>query len=163
MPQNNKYIIAKRRQEISALYLQGKPQYEIAELVDVNQSQVSRDLKHLKKEWLKSAIRDFDEAKSQELAKIDNLEQEYWDAWEKSKEDYKQTTKRAKGKNEKTTEKEQIEKNVIVFGDPAFLKGVQWCIDKRCKILGIDAPQKIEPVGDNPSAVIILPSNNRDE
>jgi len=24
-------------------------------------------------------------------------------------------------------------------GDPRFLTGVQWCIERRCKILGIDA------------------------
>jgi hypothetical protein len=27
-------------------------------------------------------------------------------------------------------------------GNPEFLKGVQWCINKRCEILGFDAPKK---------------------
>jgi hypothetical protein len=30
-------------------------------------------------------------------------------------------------------------------GNPAFLAGVQWCINKRCEIFGFDAPKKNEP------------------
>ena len=28
-------------------------------------------------------------------------------------------------------------------GDPRFLQNVQWCIQKRCKILGLDAIEKL--------------------
>jgi hypothetical protein len=31
------------------------------------------------------------------------------------------------------------------IGDPRFLAGVQWCINKRCEILGLDAPAKFAP------------------
>ncbi len=29
-------------------------------------------------------------------------------------------------------------------GNPAYLSGVQWCIDRRCKLLGLDAPIKAQ-------------------
>lgn len=29
-------------------------------------------------------------------------------------------------------------------GNLAYLSGVQWCIDRRCKILGLDAPIKAQ-------------------
>ena len=40
-----------------------------------------------------------------------------------------------------------MEKTIVkdrLVGDPRFLAGVQWCIDKRCKIMGLDAPQLVE-------------------
>jgi hypothetical protein len=33
-------------------------------------------------------------------------------------------------------------KIVKTCGDPRFLNGVQWCIDRRAKLLGLDAPSK---------------------
>ena len=30
-------------------------------------------------------------------------------------------------------------------GDPRYLAGVQWCVEQRCKILGLNAPQKVAP------------------
>lgn len=33
-------------------------------------------------------------------------------------------------------------KIVKTCGDTKFLAGVQWCIDRRCKLLGLDAPSK---------------------
>ena len=85
---------------------------------------------------------DINEAKARELAKIDNLETEYWTAWEKSKEDYKQKSTKAKGTGEVAITLEKTTKEVIVYGDPRFLAGIQWCISKRCDIIGIDAPKQ---------------------
>ena len=34
-------------------------------------------------------------------------------------------------------------------GDPRFLEGIFKCIDKRCKMLGLDAPAKQEISGPN--------------
>jgi len=100
----------------------------------VGQTTVSRDIKALQDQWLESSLVDFTAAKATELAKIDNLERIYYDAWERSCEDAETTTKKAveDGKKEATkTTKGQV-------GDPRFLNGVQWCIDKRCKIFGLD-------------------------
>ena len=144
MPQNKKQIIEERRQKIAALYLKGAPQFQIAKEVEVTQAQVSKDLKVLTARWRESSLIDINEAKMKELAKIDQLEQEYWTAWEKSKEDYQQTMKKAKGTTEKVNYQEKVVKEMIVYGDPRFLQGIQWCIDKRCKIFGVEAPKQIE-------------------
>jgi Trp operon repressor len=76
--------IQDRRSQVAELYLTGKTQKQIAEQFGVNFAQISRDLKVIRQEWLESRVRDFDEAKAEELAKNDVLEVEYWDAWRRS-------------------------------------------------------------------------------
>lgn len=138
--------IAKHRRQISSLYLQGCLQAEIAEELNIGQATVSRDLKALRGEWLKDSKADFNAAKAQELAKVDRLEREYWVAWEASKEDKEvTTTEKVKGSATERS-KAQVRREGQV-GHPSFLAGVQWCIERRCKILGIDAPTRSEIAG----------------
>lgn len=149
--------IARDRKRIGELYLKGWLQNDIAKELKISQSTVSRDLKALFKQWQKSALVDIDKAKAKELAKVDNLELEYWTAWKRSCEDAETTVKKTKGNvkkykgndgqfiAERPAEIDQTSKGQS--GDPRFLQGVQWCIDKRCKILGIDAPQKLVHTG----------------
>lgn len=130
------------RRRIADLYLQGETQIDIAEKVGISQGTVSRDIKFLQDFWLKSSLIDFDEAKSKELAKVDRLEREYWDAWERSCEDAESTTEKEIELDDRTIRKEATQTAKGQAGDPRFLAGVQWCIEKRCKILGLDAPIK---------------------
>lgn len=147
MPRKNKKEgVLERRAIVSKLYLQGWYQVDIAAEVGVTQQQVSADLKVLRSQWLESSLRDFDEARDQELFKIDNLEREYWSAWEKSKQDYKKKMTKVKGGIKDPNYVEKTESEVIIFGDKRFLDGVQWCITKRCEILGLNAPIKKEVV-----------------
>jgi hypothetical protein len=122
------------------LYLQGWLQADIAEEVGVSGATVSRDLKVLQSKWLASALVDFNEAKSQELAKIDRLEREYWHAWARSCENAEQMTQ--EGTPDSVEKVKKTSKGQA--GDPRFLQGVQWCIERRCKILGVDAPERHE-------------------
>ena len=68
--------------EISRLYLTGVTQTDIAARLGVSQQQISYDLKALQKRWLAASLAHVDDAKARELAKIDQLEREYWKAWE---------------------------------------------------------------------------------
>jgi hypothetical protein len=144
--------IARDRRRVADLYLKGWLQADIAAELSIDQSTVSRDLKALQKAWMASALVDIDAVKGRELAKVDQLEREYWVAWERSCEDAETVTQKTKG----TVQRRQDDDGTFVAerpaeatkvskgqaGDPRFLQGVQWCIDKRCKIMGIDAPQK---------------------
>lgn len=129
-----------RRERVAAMYLQGLTQYEIAEREKINQGNVSRDLQAVRKAWQSSAIRDYDEDVNRELDRIDLLERTYWDAWQRSlSERTRSRTKRRTGaqpSDEASVEREQRD------GNPAYLAGVLSCIEKRCKILGLDAPER---------------------
>ena len=83
----NETTLAARRQQVAAAYLRGEYQADIATRFGISQQQISLDLKTIRAMWLQSAVRDFDAARAEELAKIDAVEAEFWGAWEKSKKD----------------------------------------------------------------------------
>jgi hypothetical protein len=136
--------IRRDRAEIAQLYLQGKLQSEIGATLGLSRQQIGYELKAVRQEWLQSSIVDFNAKKAEELARIDHLERNYWAAWESSKKERQTSTTEqvtcAAGDRLKAAlrKEEQV-------GDPRFLAGVQWCISKRCEILGLDAPKKIAP------------------
>ena len=142
----SKSELARDRRRIADLYLQGWTQTAIANKIGIHQPAVSRDLKALQKAWLASALIDLNNAKAKELAKVDKLEREYWVAWERSYEDAETVKQRGSPATAGAGIKpESIEKTVKgQAGDPRFLAGVQWCIERRCKIIGIDAPTNID-------------------
>jgi len=146
------------RLRISSLYLSGKTQWEIHEQIGLSQAQVSRDLKALHGEWLKQATGNVAALKARELAKIDALERTYWAAWERSCQEARRKSLRARGTITKSvtdadgttrfvqeTPAEQVLTTEDKVGDKRYLEGVQWCIERRCKILGVDAPLKVAP------------------
>jgi hypothetical protein len=126
-------------ERIATLYLKGKRQVDIAAELGIAQSQVSYDLKEIHARWRKSALVDINEVKQRELARIDELERTYWDAWNRS---MGETVKTTTSKSDKDGGKASITKEQQV-GNPAYLSGVQWCIEQRCKIFGIYEATKI--------------------
>ena len=129
--------IAERRRKCGELYLQGRTQTEIGIELRVGQPCVSKDLAFLRKEWLAAAVMDFNAAKARELARIDTLEREAWDAYAKSKaaKVRRLAEKVQRGKGDVETRTQQIEEES--YGDPRLLDRVAWCIEQRLKIFGV--------------------------
>jgi len=166
MPQNRKKVIEKRRAEVAEYYLKGVPQFKIAERLGVSKSQITRDLKKLSEGWQKSAMDDMSKIKARELAKLDVIEQEAWEAWRRSCEEKtkKAVKKKTYGKKE-DTEQSQIKEQMI--GDPRWHEIILKCVSKREEILGYGAARKLDIKSDGEKlqgggAVIILPSNGRE-
>ena len=127
------------RLDVARYYLEGKWQREIAELTGLSQVMVSYDLAAIQKQWRDVPQAELNELKAKELAKIDNLERTYWEAWENSKKSIKSTSTAKDGEKIKLGTRSQ-ERN----GNPQFLQGVERCVDRRIKLLGLDAPAKSE-------------------
>lgn len=141
----NKLERSRRRAKLAELYARGKYQHEMAEILGCSQQQVSYDLKVLHRFWQQSAIFNINEAKLRELAKIDQLERTYYDAWERSTKTKETKSGKQKGsadpKNPKGLKVESAElstKQETLIGDPRFLEGVQWCIKQRAELLGLN-------------------------
>lgn len=143
----------KRRADVARLYLQGRRQVDIASAVGVNQSTVSRDLDHLRREWQADAKRSIDQRAAEELARIDRIEATAWEAWERSCRDaealHAETVRGRADKHGKPLPELQRTSKTVKgqAGDPRFLERVGWCVERRCKILGLDAPEKHEHTG----------------
>jgi hypothetical protein len=138
--------ILKRREQISALYLKGKTQLEIANHLNISRQLVSHDLQILYKEWGKNIEININELKAKELRKLDALEAEYWELYERSKNEYIKTTTIANKKDspkkidtdEKTSaitiKKEQYNR----IGNNFVLDSIARVIEQRCKLLGLE-------------------------
>lgn len=130
-----------RREKVSFMYRRGMTQVAIAKELDINQSNISRDLKQIRSEWLESRVKDFDAAKEIELQKIDEVERQAWAAWERSVGVVERRTTRKKDAGDRSESEATVVKTDQA-GDPRFLQNVLDCIQRRCKILGLDAPEK---------------------
>lgn len=107
---------------VAQMYFQGKYQKEIGAKLGLSQQQISYDLAKLHKRWTAASLLEVQKFKARELARIDHLERVYWESWEDSTKIINESGK--------------------FLGDKRFLDGVQWCIAKRCEILGLNAASK---------------------
>lgn len=144
--------------EIAELYLKGETMQSIATQISaqrhysIGRSTIYNDLQVLHARWKESQLVDFDAAKAKELTRIDKLESEYWFAWSRSlRQSEEILTERIQDNLQNQGNagvghvREKVKKREITtYGDPRYLQGVQWCIDKRCKIFGLDAPKQVE-------------------
>ncbi len=151
------------RRNIAKLYLQGTTQMEIAERLNISQPTVSRDLTVIQKEWAAARINDIDERKRLELAKIDNLELTYWDGWKRSLENAETETTKMQGNKDEPGKIEKTKRVEGQAGDPRFLNGVGWCINKRCELLGLNAPKDIDVGGQVNIKVVYDDGDSRDK
>ena len=149
--------IADRRRNVANLYLRGAWQPEIAKEVGVSQSTISRDLAVVRRQWLKEASKDYDAKVAQELAKIDAVELEAWTEWKKSKE--RERTKRMIKESRKGEVIQAIEETVTVetlLPEGRYLEIIQKCIARRCKLMGLDAPERHELTGADGGALSVV-------
>jgi transcriptional regulator with XRE-family HTH domain len=134
--------------ETAALYLRGLSQDEIAQRLNVSRQQIGYDLKVLHRRWQESALADFGAKKAAELAKVDELERSYWEAWQRSCQlrevSTQEKTQAGEGQGEAARFKAGFRKEQR-DGNPQFLQGVERCIEMRCKIIGAFAALKIAP------------------
>lgn len=167
-PKRSKEQIELDRVEVARLYLRGHSQPEIARLVtearieaveaelkrelhpieqnehEFSLAMVKYDLGKIREAWRQSALIAFDARIAEELARIDNLEVEYWRAWERSTHNKEIEVGRIIGTSGGQPERtEAMTRSEGQAGDPRFLQGVAWCIDRRCKLLGLDKPDKV--------------------
>lgn len=147
-PKRSPSQIARDRATIAELYLRGWQQVRISEHLTEQSEEgiaysldmIRRDLREIRAQWRKSALIDFDAVKQEQLAKLDMMEVQTWDQWLRSCEDYQKHTtgKGTQGPIDKTETGGQT-------GDPRYMNVLLSIIERRCKLLGLDAPQKVAP------------------
>lgn len=126
-------------QRVAQCYLQGMSQSAIAEEVDISPYMVKSALKNLRQQWQERALYDFSVAKAEELAKIDEVERTAWTNFHESVKARESITTMKTGDNPQTKIKN---KSKGPTSDSKWLDTIKWCIDQRCKILGLYAPKQ---------------------
>ena len=109
-----------RRKRVLALYLRHVTQSEIASLLNVNQSTISRDIEVIEAEWRKERDRDLSEWKARMLADLESIERD-------------------------------ASTRYTVTNEPEWLRLRLLVQERRAKLLGTDAPKKLEL--DSPTAL----------
>jgi transposase len=122
---------------VARLYVRGSSIRKIATQLGLSHGTIGNDLKAIREAWRDSSIRDWDAHRELELQKLDELESEAWEGWERSKQDA--VTVKETPRGTETTTKRQA-------GDPRFLEVIKGCIVRRSALLGLDAPKKMIPL-----------------
>lgn len=96
---------------------------------------VYKDLKQLLINWKREHEENIDLYITKELSKLDKIEAELWDAWERSK---KRIVSKIRQSGLKTARSETF------AGNPRYLDLVLSVQQRRAKLLGLDAPVKVD-------------------
>ena len=161
--------IEKDREQIAKWSLRGWSLRKIARELNLSKSQIDYDIKEIQRQWHKDTAIALDEHKEKVLAELIEVKNEAWAAWERSQNNFESKTATLQSKTKKkidpntgmeTEETKPVPINQVIhtenrFGDPRFLDQVNKCIERRCKLLGLDAPQKQEHTGKDGGPIII--------
>ena len=143
---------------IARMYVRGHTQMEMIDAItkdqpyELTRGAITRDLKEVRRRWAQEYLADYNDLRIRELAHIDALESAYWDAWQRSMVDKEEVTtetirdeySRKDGGTPGYNRQRKLAKRVGQVGSKAFLEGIQWCIEQRCKILGLHATKKVQ-------------------
>jgi hypothetical protein len=110
--------IRERRMKITELARQGYRQWEIGEMLGIKQCTVAKDLKIMETIWMRSGMLDLHVMKLRQLNKLDEMEQIAIQRLEALKKDPRAGSR--------------------------WLEERRKIIDRRCKILGLDAPKQFD-------------------
>jgi len=148
-------------------YLRGRSFRDIAKELGCGLSTTKRDIDAIRDEWRRSRMDAYGHEQLHELAKIDAIEREAWSQWEASKKEEVATRAETEvqiieGANGTVVRKPGGEKVVrttrLRNADPRYMETIRWCVEQRCKLLGLLAPQKIAPTnpeGTGPAKVVL--------
>lgn len=132
------------RAQIAGRYVRGDEQATIAQALGLTQPAISYHLQIIEAEWARQYAAAIDAAKWAQLARVDELERTYWQAWADSREAINRQTQTADvpDPSKPARPSRVVQVTEERSGDPRWLAGVQWCIETRCKILGLWAPER---------------------
>lgn len=168
------YQQTKAKEIIAKIILRKGTQEKAAEEIEkqlgirISRQQVSYHVKALQQEWLANSQRDIATIKAEEIAELDNLKNEVYNEWERSKLNAETTTTKLVGIDEAKSNKakqhsvfiddeaedprnpklqvqtEETKKVAGQSGDPRYITNLLNIQERKAKLLGLDAPTKLQ-------------------
>lgn len=189
-PKANKRVAAQVDQDRAAfvkLFVRGWSQREMVEWIkknrpyELSRSQIAADLAHVLEEWKDERLTARDGLIKKQLMKLQQIESELWEAWEKSKGEA--VTTESKSQLEKGGKQQPIEAKVRKesrVGDVMIMRAILDAQKMIHELLGLNAPRRlaveredgagVQAVGmmdaidvdTTPRVVLYLPKNGRE-
>ena len=142
------------------LFLRGYPYREIAKRLNddlakrkmdyrLTESMVYYDLQKLLISWKRDQLESIDQYVTLELQKLDKMETEAWNAWELSKQKKTKNKTKKAGNGLMGRQIMTEEATETTSGNPRYLDLLLNVQHRRAKMLGFDAPIKIDIPGVN--------------
>ena len=166
--------------EIGRLCLKGYSQAEIAEVLNadpargytITQQTISRDVAEIRKRWEAEYKASRNALVAEQLRRLADIERQAHEEWERSKLNWSGKAQRVKGQASdgagkvRPNEVEQTTKEEGRLGDPRYLDVLLKAIDRKAKLLGLDAPAKMDhtlAVADPLADYLAMPAERRRE
>ena len=119
---------------------------DMAVRVGLTRRTVQAELMCIKTEWRTRTHIDFESAISQQLDRIDLIEKYAYEGWERSlvrkTVETKQAVRTVSGQVDRATVRAETGD-----GNPVYLARLSWCIEQRCRILGLEKPREVNVQG----------------
>lgn len=137
----SKGLLAGRSHQLIAWQLSQERPYNLT------RSQISKDAQKIYAEWREAYLHNVNSVKARELARLDLVESQAWEAWERSQQPQTETEEveiddnmdgRASYSRRKSTEK-----STGRVGEVKYLQTIEGCIRARCRILGLESPKSV--------------------
>lgn len=155
--------VAARRAQVTEWYFQAISQREMAAALDVSPATISADIAFSRAEWLNDRKAYINKWVNRELERIEWLEQEATEAWEKSKtawlDDKNPDMKRGDIVRTAGTSNGAPYNSVtsrLSHGNPKYLDDIKWCVEQRCKLLGLIIDRKDHTSDGKPFTVAFI-------
>jgi transcriptional regulator with XRE-family HTH domain len=139
-------IVRDREQRAWQLSAQGKGQTEIAAALGVSQSAVSQILKRVSLRVQGEMTGAIAQTKAQQCARLDHVYSQAMTAWDESRKprSLSRRRRRTTAATGQPLEEETINQAESSAGDPQFLLAALAALAGKRKLLGLDAPKKID-------------------
>ena len=152
-----KALSLERKRRAWELHQKFYKHHEIATELGMNLSAVSRMLARLNNEFKLKLAKDIEDVKSDQIARLEHIAREAYDAWERSKETNKSVRqKKAISNGQQLGITEQTNEAREQYGDPRYLKECREAMAEIRKITGADAAIKFQHSGDKDADAIKL-------
>jgi hypothetical protein len=133
---------SEKEADVAKFLLRGYTLRDIAAKLDIPPSTAGLYAKKIQNDWRADASKSISEFKAKELAKLDHLEEQAWDAWERSKQPTKkqQLVADVIGDGDTAQRRPKLAKSVQEerVGEAKYLDIVFKCISARAKLLGME-------------------------
>ena len=135
------------RLRISRLYLHGYSVEAIANQTGLGERLVQSEITAVRRDWLSRTNINMQIATFQQLDRIDAIENEAHQGWIRSLGPVTVETRQATTTARGTVNRATVRNGGARDGNPAFLAQMAWCVEQRCKILGLEKPVAVEVRG----------------